>query len=100
MTDTDKRNNSVKKRWMIIIGMFLIIQLIFISIDGTFLEPRINDSDKLFAIMGRWILDSKIFTEWITAYSFPFFNMFLTIHIIAILMSAVKDISSGIILKK
>lgn len=101
MTGTEKiqQNNRVK-RWMITVGIFLIVQLIFITIDGTFLEPNINDSDNLFARTGRWVLDSKPFTEWITPYSFPFFNMFMTIHVIAMLMQAVQDIISGMFTKK
>lgn len=41
------------KRWMITIGIFLIVQLIFIAVDGTFLEPNINDSGNLFARIAR-----------------------------------------------
>ncbi|MGE7090696.1 YfzA family protein [Lysinibacillus sp. NPDC048646] len=101
MIGKEKTHNiNLAKRWIITLGIFLIVQLIFIAIDGTFLEPNMNDSDKLFARMGRWILDSKLFTEWITPYSFPFFNMFMTIHVIAILIAAVLHIISSIFSKK
>ncbi|PWA06016.1 hypothetical protein DCC39_17790 [Pueribacillus theae] len=101
MTSTEKtRPMNLAKRWMITIGIFLIVQLIFIAVDGTFLEPNINDSGNLFARIGRWILDSKLFTEWITPYSFSFFNMFMTIHVIAILIQAVQDIISSMFPKK
>jgi len=53
------------KGWIITIGIFFMVQLIFIAVDGTFLEPNINDSGALLASIGRWILDSKLFTEWI-----------------------------------
>ena len=100
MTGTEKTHNiNLAKRWVIIIGIFLIVQLIFIAVDGTFLEPNINDSDNLFARVGRWILDSKLFTEWITPYSYPFFNLCMTIHVIAILIQAVHDIISSIFAK-
>ncbi|MGM7684675.1 YfzA family protein [Cytobacillus sp. Hm23] len=72
-------NTNLAKRWMITIGIFLIVQLIFITVDGTFLEPNIHDSDHLIAKFGRWVLESKLFTQWITPYSFPFFNLFMTI---------------------
>ncbi|MGE6515362.1 YfzA family protein [Lysinibacillus sphaericus] len=53
MTDTEKNHNiNLAKRWIIILGIFLIVQLIFITVDGTSLEPNINDSDKLFARIG------------------------------------------------
>ncbi|MDX8360387.1 YfzA family protein [Cytobacillus sp. IB215316] len=93
-------NTNLAKRWMITIGIFLIVQLIFIAIDGTFLEPNINDSDNLIAKFGRWILDSKLFTQWITPYSFPFFNMFMTIYVIALLVHAVRDMLSLLLSKK
>jgi len=88
------------KRWMITIGVFLIVQMIFTAVDGTFLEPNINDSGNLVARTGRWILDSRIFTEWITPYTSPFFNMCMTIHVIAILIQAVQDIISSMFFKK
>ncbi|WDU77600.1 YfzA family protein [Lysinibacillus sp. G01H] len=88
MVGTEKAHESnLLKRWIITICIFLIVQLIFITVDGTALEPNMNDSNNLVARMGRWILDSRLFTEWITPYSFPFFNMFITIHVIAILIA-------------
>ncbi|MFD2761577.1 YfzA family protein [Lentibacillus juripiscarius] len=93
-------HTNLAKRWIITIGIFLVVQLIFITVDGTFLEPNINNSDNLFARIGRWILGSKLFTEWIAPYSFPFFNMVMTIHVVAILIQAVQDIISSISSKK
>ncbi|MBK3494186.1 hypothetical protein JFL43_04805 [Viridibacillus sp. YIM B01967] len=101
MTGTEKTHNiHLAKRWMITIGIFLIVQLIFIAVDGTFLEPKLNDSGNLFARISSWILDSKLFTEWINPYSFSFFNMFMTIHVIAILIPAVHGIISSMFSKK
>ncbi|MGE7625396.1 YfzA family protein [Viridibacillus sp. NPDC096237] len=101
MTGPEKTYNiNLAKRWMITIGIFLIVQLIFIAVDGTALEPNMNDSGNLIARQLRGILDSKLFTEWITPYSFPFFNMFMTIHVIAILIPAVHDIISSMFSKK
>ncbi|MEC1159245.1 YfzA family protein [Cytobacillus horneckiae] len=101
MAGIEKTHNfNLAKHWMITIGIFLIVQLIFIAVDGTSLEPNMNDSDKLFARLGRWILDSKLFSEWITPYSFPFFNMFMTIHVIAILIATGLYIIPSIFSKK
>lgn len=101
MIGTENADESnLLKRWIITIGIFLIVQLIFIAVDGTALEPNMNDSNNLVARMGRWILDSRLFTEWITPYSFPFFNMFITIHVIAILIAALGNIISTIFSKK
>ncbi|MEK3733369.1 MULTISPECIES: YfzA family protein [Paenibacillus] len=90
---------SQVKKWLSIIAVFIVFQLIFFAVDGTFLEPRINDSNNWFAQLGRWILDSKLFTEWITPYSYPFFNMFMTVQVISILVVAVQDIKSAWISK-
>ena len=100
MMDAKKYNSSLIKRWVTTIGIFLIVQLIFIAVDGTFLEPNINDSNNVFIRIGRWILNSKLFTEWITPYSFPFFNMIMLFHVIAILLQAVQDINSRLVFKK
>ncbi|WP_416148288.1 YfzA family protein [Salipaludibacillus sp. HK11] len=102
MSGTEEKRTNVYqgKRWLITIGIFIILQFIFIAIDGTMLEPNITDSGNLLPRIGRWILDSKLFTEWITPYSYPFFNMFMAIHIIAILIQAVHDIISSIFTKK
>ncbi len=100
MIGTEKTHNiNLAKRWMIAIGIFLIVQLIFIAVDGTFLEPKMNDSGNLFARSARWILDLKLFTEWIAPYSFPFFNMVVTIHVTALLIQAVHDIITSIFSK-
>ncbi|UJL46306.1 hypothetical protein KFZ58_18465 [Virgibacillus sp. NKC19-16] len=93
MAATEKTPNPAK-RWSITIGIFIIVQLIFIAIDGTFLEPNINDSDNFVASLGRSILGSKLFTEWISPYSYPLFNLWMTLHVIAILGQAVQDIFS------
>lgn len=86
------------KRWLIITGTFVIVQLIFMLVDGSSLKPNINDSGNLFARIGRGILESRLFTEWIAPYSFSFFNMFLTVHLAVILILAICEIYS--IIKK
>lgn len=93
MIGTDKvYNNQLGKRWVLTIGVFLIVQLIFSAIDGTLLEPNINDSGNLFGRIARWILDLTLFTKWMAPYSFPFFNLVTTVYVIAILIQAIHDI--------
>lgn len=93
-------NTNRSRRWIITIGVFIIVQAIFIAIDGTSLVPNLNDSNNFLVNIERWILDSKLLTEWFAPYSFPLFNLFLIIHVIAILIQAVKDIVSTMISKK
>ncbi|MEI5908881.1 YfzA family protein [Bacillus spongiae] len=74
MANTGKApNTNLAKRWMITIGLFLIVQLIFIVVDGNILKPNINDSD-VIAKIGRWILDSGVCT--IHGVDYPLFLSF------------------------
>ncbi|MDI6535053.1 YfzA family protein (plasmid) [Bacillus mycoides] len=101
MAGTKKTHNiNLARRWIITVGIFLIVQFIFIAVDGTSLEPKMNDSGDLIPRIGSWVLELKLFNEWITPYSYPFFNMLMTIHVIAILILAVHDIISIKLLKK
>ena len=93
MTNNRKKDRPIPiKSWLILIAVFIIVQLLFIAIDGTEFEPNINDSGN---ITGR-ILDSTLFTEWFTPYDFPFFNMATAIFAIAILGKTGTDIFSSI----
>lgn len=93
-------NINLARRWIITIGIFLSVQLIFIAVDGTSLEPKMNDSGDLIPRIGSWVLESKFFNEWIAPYSYPFFNILMTIHVIAMFILAVHDIISYKLLKK
>ncbi|WP_413407547.1 YfzA family protein [Paenibacillus amylolyticus] len=95
-----KRHSNRAKRWIITIGIFIVVQIIFIAIDGTFLEPSINDSDNVLAKTVRGVLESKLLTERIAPYSFPFFNLFLIVHVVAILIQALGDSILAIFAKR
>lgn len=88
------------RRWITYLGIFLLVQVIFVLVDGTSLEPNINDSDSFIPRTFRNILDSLLFMEWITPYSYPYFNMVMTVHIIALLIMAIAEIISRLIFNK
>ena len=91
MTFKRKKDRPSRIRsWIITLGVFFIVQLVFIIVDGTSLEPNINDSGN---IAGR-VLESGLFTKWITPYDFPFFNMATMVFVIAIFAKAVTAIFS------
>jgi len=71
-----------------------IVQLIFLIIDGTSMELNINDSGNIFGRYANWILELKLFNEWITLYCFPWFNLATTLFVIFLLANAVTDIFS------
>lgn len=88
------------RRWITYLGIFLLVQVIFILVDGTSWEPRINDGDSFIPRMFRSILDSSLFTEWITPYTYPYFNMIITVHTVALLIVAIAEIIERLISKK
>ncbi len=83
---------TIKRRWIIIISVFIILQVYFMLVDGTGYEPRINDSNNFLFETFRAILNSKLFTKWITFYSYPFFNLTTALFIVAIIFQAIHDI--------
>lgn len=89
-----ERPNQVKW-WITTIGIFFIVQLTFFIVDGTSLEPNLNDSDNIFGRYADWLSESRIFNEWITLYSFPWFNLATTLFVIFLLANAVTDVFSA-----
>ncbi|PAD38993.1 YfzA family protein [Terribacillus sp. 7520-G] len=81
------------RRWITYLVIFLLVQLVFFLVDGTSWEPNINDGDSFLLRMFRSILDSALFTEWIAPYSYPYFNMVMTVHILALLVVAIADVN-------
>jgi len=65
-------------------------------IDGTALEPNLNDSGNIGGRLAGWLQESSLFNEWITPYSFSWFNMVTTLFFIVLLVKAVADIFSFI----
>ncbi|SMF85038.1 YfzA-like protein [Paenibacillus uliginis N3/975] len=96
MTDTQKKQI---KSWMITLGAFLLMHIYFIAVDGTSWVPKMNDSGNLGNRFFQWILQGDLFTEWITPYSYPFFNLVTVISTVAVLIAAVSYIFSSIFSK-
>ncbi|MGO4528739.1 YfzA family protein [Paenibacillus sp. 2TAF8] len=97
---SQKSHPNRTKRWMISIVIFVVLQVIFIVIDGTSLEPRVNDSDNVFAVTLRGILESKLFNEGVAPYSFPLFNLILIVYVAALFLQGIADIISVVIRKR
>ena len=89
MTDKQEkgRANRLKWWWITCISIFFILQFIFFAIDGTYLEPNLNDT-----MWADWLTGSKLFTEWITPFSYPWFNMVTVLFATVLLLKAVTDI--------
>lgn len=101
MNSTDKAQPfNLKRSWIISLGIFLLVQVIFMLVDGTSWVPKLNDSDDFIHRMFRSILDMKLFTEWFTPYSYPYFNLVMVVHIFALLVVGIADIIAIIFSKK
>lgn len=100
MTDTQKKAILINRSWVITLGIFLIVQFIFMAVDGTSWEPNIRDSNDIAGRFFRWVLQLELFTEWFTPYSYPYFNLITLVFIIVILAIAVTEIFSNVFSKK
>lgn len=89
---TNKPSTHLVKRWILLIGIFLLIQGLFVGLDNTPWQPNINDSGSLLPRIMRDVLDSALFQEWIAPYSLPSLNVFTVVHMTVLVVQAVRDI--------
>lgn len=75
------------RRLFITVGLFLIMQIVFIVIDGTFLEPNLN---KVGTFVSN-IAEIKVF-EWIVIYDNPVFKFITVIAVLHIMYLLIKTI--------
>lgn len=79
---------KLMKKWMLILGIFFAAQVVFIAIDGTFLEPKLNNlGDFASNIAGHIFLK-----EWFTIYENPIHKLITILAILQIAYLAIKDI--------
>ncbi|MFT9819356.1 YfzA family protein [Lysinibacillus sp. NPDC056185] len=76
------------KKWIINLGGFLILNLIFSTLDGTFVVTNVNFGD-----FGNRILQTEFFTERLSFYENPFFNIVAIFAALQIIIAALYDIS-------
>lgn len=85
----DKQKDTIpffKKTWVLFIGTFVLLQLIFIAIETIGWAPDLKDGDgKLF----ERITESAIFSEWIVFYEAPQFNVFTVLFGIILLVPGI-----------
>ncbi|WP_242144341.1 MULTISPECIES: YfzA family protein [unclassified Bacillus cereus group] len=92
MANTPKKEHPNRRRdWMLTLGAFLVLQLIFIVCDSFSWSPNFKEGGALF----KKISNSKFFTEWFTPYKTSQFNIFTAFFAITLLphalISAIKD---------
>ena len=85
---TDKkadRGNRLKK-WLITLSLFLLSIIVFINIDGTILEPRLNQMGNFM----KNVVGEKL--EWFTLYHNPFLKFVTILFALHIILMAIEDI--------
>src|SRR5699024_9462324 len=100
MSGQKKRRTNVRRSWLLTLSVFVIMLVVFYLIDGTTLEPRLNDSNNIAGRMVDWLNGSTIFNEWITFFTFPWFNLVTFVFILALLLKAITDLISLITYKR
>lgn len=91
-----KRQTNIEKSWLLTLSGFFMMLVVFFVIDGTALEPRLNDSNNIAGRMVDWLNNSALFTEHITLFTFPWFNLVTLVFIVVILLKAIVDFVSVI----
>ncbi|HDR7794460.1 TPA: hypothetical protein QCY19_003095 [Bacillus luti] len=83
-----------RRKWCRYLGVFVIVQLLFIICEVTAWAPNFRPGGEFFNI----ILNSRFFTEWFTPYRIPQFNVFTAFFAITLLpyalIDAFKDVTS------
>ncbi|KMY32379.1 hypothetical protein ACZ11_09620 [Lysinibacillus xylanilyticus] len=79
------------KKWIINLGGFLILNFIFLIFDSTFVDTNFNFGD-----FGNRILQTELFTEWLSFYENPFFNIVAIFAALQLIIISLYDISKKI----
>ncbi len=85
---TDKkidRGNGLKK-WVITLSLFFSSIVVFINIDGTILEPRLNQMGNFM----KNVVGDKL--EWFTLYHNPFLKFVTILFALHIIVMGIEDI--------
>lgn len=83
-----------KRTWFRYLGVFIIVQLLFVICENTGWAPNFKPSGEFL----NRILHSEFFTEWFTPYEIPHFNVFTAFFAITLLpyalIGAMKDFTT------
>lgn len=84
----EKGSKNLVRKWVITIGGFVVMQIVFILTDGTFLEANSNKlGDVAYSIV-----DSKFFYDWLILYVSPIFNIITLLAVLHIIFHGTKDL--------
>ena len=93
---TEQRKPFYNRAWFVSIGVFCIVQLLFIFMEKTGWIPNYRDFDgKLF---GK-ITELHLFKEWFQFYETQWFNLFTLFAALYVVIQLVSSAMKGISLK-
>lgn len=91
--EKQSRTGKLLRKWVITISGFVVMMIVFVLIDGTFLEPNNN----IVGDFATRIVDSEFFVSYLTFFENPFFNIITVLAILHIIFHGIKD---GILVSK
>lgn len=80
------RSGNSFKKWCITLSIFLSGVVVFIIIDGTILEPKLNQMGNFM----KNVVEEKL--EWFTLYQNPFLKFVTILFALHIIVMAIEDI--------
>ncbi|WP_460011440.1 YfzA family protein [Lysinibacillus sp. CTST325] len=75
------------RKWIINVGYFIILNLIFLIVDG---KPPIIDLE--FGNLGNKVLQTNLFTNWFNFYETQFFNIVLFFAMLHLILTGLYDV--------
>ncbi|WP_020621225.1 YfzA family protein [Paenibacillus daejeonensis] len=91
MGDPTATPSSRLKSWVTTVLVFLLVQLIFLTMDFFALYPNLREQGN-FARSIMDALPDELFTTWFAPYDFLFFNFVTAVMVVAIVLAALKDV--------
>ncbi|RIU93488.1 hypothetical protein D1864_08480 [Oceanobacillus picturae] len=84
----EKEPKNLVRKWVITIGGFVVMQIVFILTDGTFLEANSNKlGDVAYSIV-----DSEFYYDWLILYVSPVFNIITLLAVLHIIFHGTKEL--------
>jgi len=76
------------KRVFVTIGLFLLMQLVFFAVDGTFLAPKLNRMGNF----AQEMVETTFFRNWFRFYENPIFNIITILAILHVLYISIMSV--------
>lgn len=99
---TNRKNNPIpfwKKKWVSLIGAFMLLQIIFITLEVADWVSYLNLKEIEGTIFGK-IVESSLFESWFTFYETTHFNLFTVFYGVMFLVIGIVSTIKNILFSK